>query len=506
MTTTAGRVEVRAGGRPWSRQQDRRGGINALLASLAQGLRDDHAASALRGRFESALRQVVPVTTVRLRETPSSYSLRSAGASSAESLWLDIPMSGVGRRAILEATFDRACGLDEWDFQTLGAAAHLASLVLEIERAAAVAGEAGAPRCSCRVDGAAPLIGSSETMRSLRERIERLALTDFTVLIEGESGTGKELVARQIHDLSRRSKGPFVAINCAALVETLVEAELFGIEERTATGVKGRRGKFEHAHGGTLFLDEVSDLSLAAQAKLLRAIQDLAVERVGGHGSRPVDIRILVATNRGLADLVERGVFRQDLYYRLSGVELQVPALRTRREDIVELANYFLARHRHVRSLKFSPAALDVLRLYDWPGNVRELERMVEGIVALAREDCIAVEDLPRVVRGTYGEVLQPSVARGETLRAWGSRYVRLVLGRCSQNKRRACQVLGISYHTLRAYIDYEPWGRAPQALPEGWPAAAVAAMPPGDDTGPSAAPVSGDTASNAEAAAPCLL
>ena len=155
--------------------------------------------------------------------------------------------------------------------------------------------------------GAAPLIGASPVMRALRERIERVAVTDFTVLIEGESGTGKELVARQIHDLSPRRSGPFVAVNCAALVETLLEAELFGIEERTATGVRGRRGKFEHADGGTLFLDEVADLSLAAQAKLLRAIQEMAVERVGGHGTRRLNVRIVAATNGSLAALVAAG-------------------------------------------------------------------------------------------------------------------------------------------------------------------------------------------------------
>ncbi len=158
-----------------------------------------------------------------------------------------------------------------------------------------------------RRGGSAPLVGSSAAIRQVRERIERVAATDFTILIEGESGTGKELVARQIHDLSRRRKGPFVAVNCAAIVETLLEAELFGIEDRTATGVRGRRGKFEHAHDGTLFLDEVSDLSPAAQAKLLRAIQDLSVERVGGVGARQVDTRIIVATNRPLSELVARG-------------------------------------------------------------------------------------------------------------------------------------------------------------------------------------------------------
>jgi two-component system response regulator HydG len=193
------------------------------------------------------------------------------------------------------------------------------------------------------------------------------------------------------------------------------------------------------------------------------------VERVGGHGSRHVDIRILVATNRSLANLVDRGLFRQDLFYRLSGVELHVPALRTRREDVPELADYFLARYRNVRPLEFSPAAHDVLRLYDWPGNVRELERLVEGVVALARSDRIEVDDLPSAVRGKYAEVLQPSIAKGESLRAFGSRYARLVLAQCSQNKRRACQMLGISYHTLRAYIEYEPWGGPRPSLPGKW-------------------------------------
>src|SRR5687768_2747678 len=158
--------------------------------------------------------------------------------------------------------------------------------------------------------------------------------------IEGESGTGKELVARQLHELGRRRHGPFVAVNCAAVVESLLEAELFGIEDRTATGVRGRRGKFEHADHGTLFLDEVSDLSLTAQAKLLRAIQDLSVERVGGTGVRRVDIRIVAASNRPLSDMVARGLFRADLFYRLGGVEIHVPALRNRRDDIMELAAY----------------------------------------------------------------------------------------------------------------------------------------------------------------------
>jgi transcriptional regulator with PAS, ATPase and Fis domain len=291
----------------------------------------------------------------------------------------------------------------------------------------------------------------------LRDRIERVAATDFTALIEGESGTGKELVARQIHELSRRRRAPFVAVNCAAIVETLLEAELFGIEDRTATGVRGRRGKFEHAHEGTLFLDEVSDLSPAAQAKLLRAIQDLSVERVGGYGARRVDTRIIVASNRSLATLVEQGRFRLDLYYRLNGVDIQVPPLRHRRDDVIELAKYFLERHRAFRPLSMSAAAMDALLAYDWPGNVRELERVIERGVALAGGPLLELDDLPPALLGGYADVLLPALQSRSTMRAWGSRYARLVLERCSNNKRQACRELGISYHTLQGYLRFKP-------------------------------------------------
>jgi transcriptional regulator with PAS, ATPase and Fis domain len=310
-----------------------------------------------------------------------------------------------------------------------------------------------APRM--RRDGAAPLIGSSAVMRAVRDRIERVAATDFITLIDGESGTGKELVARQIHEISARRRGPFVPVNCAALVETLLEAELFGIEDRTATGVRGRRGKFECANGGTLFLDEVADLSLSAQAKLLRTLQDLAVERVGGNGLYRVNTRVVAATNKKLCGLVDARSFRADLYYRLAGIEIHVPPLRERREDILELASYFLARYDQTRRLTLSRGAADALLTYDWPGNVRELERMMERTLALARHSTIEVDDLPIRIRDGFGDVLLPSMMRNDTLRAWGSRYVRLVLERSGRNKRKACRALGISYHTLQAYLRY---------------------------------------------------
>jgi transcriptional regulator with PAS, ATPase and Fis domain len=398
-----------------------------------------------RERFEEELRTMVRARSLTICDEPT-------GPPPPQAMGFEIPSMWTHHRSRLEVVFDPARTLDAWTCQLLEAATHIAALLLEIERAH---GRGTSMRRSG--DGAAPLIGSSHAIRVVRERIERVAATDFTVLIEGESGTGKELVARQIHELSRRRKGPFVAVNCAAIVETLLEAELFGIEERTATGVRGRRGKFEHAHEGTLFLDEVSDLSAAAQAKLLRAIQDLTVERVGGTGARRVNTRIIVATNRPLSSLVEHGRFRLDLYYRLHGVDVQVPPLRERREDVVELARYFLDRHRLVRPLQLSAAAVDALVAYDWPGNVRELERVIERAVALAGSDFLEVDDLPPALFGGYLDVLLPSVRRRESMRAWGSRYARLVLERCGNNKRQACRELGISYHTLRSYLRFRP-------------------------------------------------
>ena len=437
------------------RQRDRREAVSNLLASLTRALDRRLDVSLMRGAFETALGQIIPLRTVHLRELGSRWGGRS-DAAGAESVALDVPGADPSSEGQLEVTFDPGSRLGDWDFQMLGTAANLGALVLEIERSRLQLARAGLLNPNrIRRDGAAPLIGSTAVMKTLRSEIERLAATDFTVLLEGESGVGKELVARQIHELSRRRTGPFVAINCAALVETLLEAELFGIEERTATGVRGRRGKFEAAEGGTLFLDEVSDLSLTAQAKLLRAIQDLAVERVGGHGSHRVDIRIVAATNRGLTPLVEQRLLRPDLFYRLSGVDIRVPALRERRPDILELAAYFLARHRTTRPLRISAGASDALMAYDWPGNVRELERLMERAVALVDADVIELDDLPPVLRGDYATALGPSLRRNDSLRAWASRYARLVLNRCDGNKREACRVLDISYHTLQSHLRF---------------------------------------------------
>jgi transcriptional regulator with PAS, ATPase and Fis domain len=250
-----------------------------------------------------------------------------------------------------------------------------------------------------------------------------------------------------------------VAVNCAALVESLLEAELFGIEERTATGVRGRRGKFELADQGTLFLDEVGDLSPAAQAKLLRVLQDMTVERVGGAQPCRVDTRVVAATNRGLRNMVDLRQFREDLFYRLAGVELRVPPLRARRDDIPLLVNHFLATHAHTVRASMDVAALEALVAYDWPGNVRQLARVLERALAFAVEPTIRLSDLPPEIYRDYGDLLEANDLPGQSLRAWSSRYVRIVLERCKGNKRRACEVLDISYHTLQAYLEYRASG-----------------------------------------------
>ena len=424
---------------------DLRDVVAAVSAALAQPPVHD----TLQAIFERQVQQLLAVRAVRLREVPARYQARLVTPTrTPESIVVSVPTADPATQAVLEASFERGRMLDERDFELLTAAAQLGGLVLEATKTRPPAPQSGAHAASV-------LVGSSVVMAALKDRVERVATTDFTVLLEGESGTGKELVARLIHELGRRRKGPFVPVNCAAVVETLLEAELFGIEDRTATGVRGRRGKFEHADGGTLFLDEISDLSVSAQAKLLRAIQDLAVERVGANGSRRVNTRIVAATNRPLADLVARGLFRADLFYRLSGVDIRIPPLRDRREDIPELARHFLATYRTTRDLRLTDAAVEALRLYDWPGNVRELQRLIERTVALARTDCIDLDDLPPQVRGQYHEVLAPSLNTGDTMRAWASRYARLVFERCNRNKRQASQVLDISCHTLNAYLRY---------------------------------------------------
>jgi len=276
----------------------------------------------------------------------------------------------------------------------------------------------------------------------------RAAASRATILIRGESGTGKELLARAIHYASPRARGPLVAVNAAALPETLLEAELFGIERGVATGVSARPGRFELANGGTLFLDEIGDLTPVLQAKLLRVVQDREVERVGGRQRVLVDVRLITATNRDLEAMLAHGEFRQDLYYRLRVVELTLPPLRERHEDIPLLAQHFVRVHGKRlgrKTLSLSRGALEVLLQHEFRGNVRELENVLEASAALATADRVEAADVrlamgagapaPDLASGTLEEVLHSHVLR--------------TLERCQGNRSAAARALGIDRTTL---------------------------------------------------------
>ncbi|MCB3529644.1 sigma-54-dependent response regulator transcription factor ZraR [Klebsiella grimontii] len=301
------------------------------------------------------------------------------------------------------------------------------------------------------------MVGDSPAMRALLNNIALVAPSDATVLIHGESGTGKELVARALHASSARSRRPLVILNCAALNESLLESELFGHEKGAFTGAdKRREGRFVEADGGTLFLDEIGDISPLMQVRLLRAIQEREVQRVGSNQTLSVDVRLIAATHRDLAEEVSAGRFRQDLYYRLNVVTIDMPPLRHRREDIPQLARYFLQRYaeRNRKAVQgFTPQAMDLLIHYAWPGNIRELENAVERAVVLLTGEYISERELPLAITGTpvadapHGDdSIQPLVeVEKEAILA--------ALERTGGNKTEAARRLGITRKTLLAKL-----------------------------------------------------
>jgi DNA-binding NtrC family response regulator len=320
----------------------------------------------------------------------------------------------------------------------------------------------GAEQLSARYEQGG-LLGRSPVMIELYKEIARVAPTRSTILIAGESGAGKELVARSIHQHSTRSAGPFVAINCGALTETLLEAELFGHVRGAFTGaVSDRKGLWEHAAGGTLFLDEVSETSPAFQVKLLRALQEGEIRRVGASRAIQVDARILAATNRNLDQEVKAGKFREDLFYRLSVVTLRVPALRERRTDIPLLAERFLATVREREGhtpLTLSEETLRTLVAYGWPGNVRELESAIEYAVLHARGNEIVPEDLPEKLQSAQvrAAARSPLSALFEDLPSLDElerRYLLFILEATSDNRTRAAEILRIDRRTLYRMIE----------------------------------------------------
>jgi two-component system response regulator AtoC len=305
------------------------------------------------------------------------------------------------------------------------------------------------------------VVGTDPRMQAIFKTVKAVAATRTTVLITGESGTGKTLLARALHSLSTRKAGPFVEVNCGALPESLLESELFGHTKGAFTGaVRDKIGKFEAAAGGTIFLDEIGTSSPAFQVKLLRVLQDRVIERVGETKTIPVDVRVVLATNKDLEQAVARGEFREDLYYRIHVVAIEMPPLRARPSDIAMIAEHFLRRFaaEHGRpALRFSPQALLQLTRSPWPGNVRQLENVVERAVVLSQSDTIDVADLPAspaAPAGVPGDVLAPSAGDPprplkEALVEPERRLIEHALAHCSGNRERAAKVLGINRSTL---------------------------------------------------------
>ena len=301
------------------------------------------------------------------------------------------------------------------------------------------------------------MIGESAAMQKVYHFISKVAPTDSTVLITGESGTGKELAARAIHRNSKRAQKPFVAVNCAALTESLLESELFGHEKGSFTGALAqKKGRLEIADGGTVFLDEIGELSSALQVKLLRVLQEREFERVGGTQTIKIDIRLIAATNRNLEEAIEAGQFRQDLYYRLNVVSFELPPLRDRREDIPLLANYFANKYsikcnRKLRGL--APEARARLAAYDWPGNVRELENAIERAVVLGTTDLILPEDLPEALLESGAHVARSTAGYHEAVAETKKQIILTAMEKSKGNYTEAAKSLGVHPNYLHRLI-----------------------------------------------------
>ena len=355
-------------------------------------------------------------------------------------------------------TPDHALDADALEF-TLAVAEHMSGILAKLteqeqltEDLKRTKGEAKQLRRMLAVES--DLIGNSESMRVLNDQIARFAAKELTALVRGESGVGKELVARAIHFNSPRREQPFVCLNCAALTETLLESELFGHEKGAFTGATDRKpGKFEQANGGTVFLDEVGEMSPQIQAKFLRVLEGHSFERVGGHTTVPVDVRVVAATNRDLEQAVRENEFRKDLFFRLNILDIEVPPLRDRRDDIAELVSHFIqltASQHGSKPKAVHPDALEVLIQYDWPGNVRELRNTVERAVAISPGNEITLDDVrfSRLEDGTPSPVLE-DVYKPLSLKEIERRHIEATLNFTCWVKRETARILGIERSTL---------------------------------------------------------
>jgi two-component system response regulator FlrC len=300
-----------------------------------------------------------------------------------------------------------------------------------------------------------PAVAVDRSMLEVMRLAQKVARVRSTILLQGESGTGKEVLARHIHESSDRGREPFVAVNCAALPENLMESELFGYEKGAFTGAVARKkGKFELAHGGTILLDEISEMALAIQAKLLRVLQERQVDRVGGQYAQPIDVRVIATTNRNLEEETGKGRFRKDLFFRLNVVPIMVPPLRERPDDIVPLATFFLERHcsfNRVASKRLTSKAEDSLKKHPWPGNVRELENLIERVVVLIDSEVIEVEELRQQMHpGTCRDVQGIAKEGVLPLKEMEKQMIMHALADQNGNRTHAAKVLGISVRTLR--------------------------------------------------------
>jgi two-component system, NtrC family, response regulator HydG len=296
------------------------------------------------------------------------------------------------------------------------------------------------------------IIGHSKEMQQALDLVMRVAPTDATILIQGESGTGKEVIAKAIHHTSPRTQHPFVAVNCGALPEPLLESEIFGHVKGAFTGATAhKKGLFEEAHGGTFFLDEIGDMPLSLQVKFLRVLQEGEIRRVGSNQATSVDVRVLAATNRDLGQLMQQGQFREDLYYRLNVIPLALPPLRERREDIPALAEHFLRRFgdKQHRPLSLTANAVERLLRYPWPGNVRELENAMERTAILARNDLIGPDELPPHIASGTPLGPAPVLPREQTLAEVEKSHILQTLERCGWNHSQAAEALGIGRTSL---------------------------------------------------------
>jgi transcriptional regulator with GAF, ATPase, and Fis domain len=306
------------------------------------------------------------------------------------------------------------------------------------------------------------LVGTNPSLVEVFNKVKKVATTDISVMITGETGTGKELIAREVHRRSGRKNGPFVVVNCGAIPENLMESELFGHVRGAFTGaIATRGGKFQAANGGTLFLDELGEMPITLQVKLLRALQERMVNKVGDAKSERVDIRVIAATNRNLEDEIKKGTFREDLYYRLNVVNLHLPPLRERGDDVVLLAKFLLQKFAEELNPKvkgFTPNALIAIRKYDWPGNVRQLENRIKKAIVLCDRTLVGPEDMD-----LFAETLQPIMTLTQAREEFQRRYILEVLERNNGNRTKTARDLGVDPRTIFRYLEREP-----DALPPG--------------------------------------